>query len=124
MVRHGWICEGAPGKRRPGIQSAEMKLHPRYFPLITLLAGVAALVGLAIYTRSGSDAALFVGVPAISILLGVVLAIVQLISGFAIAPQCFRISTARGENPFLYWSGLLCSTIPFVAIGLLALFVR
>ena len=98
-----------------------MRLYPRHLPLVTLLVGLCSLAGLGAYwatSRSVSPAALSI----ILVLLGASLAIVQIYSGFAL--QRGRNAVARVEDPFSYWTGFFCSTVPFIAGGVVVFCVR
>jgi hypothetical protein len=98
-----------------------MKLPPRHLPLVTLLVGLCALAGLGAYwttSRSVSPTALSI----IFVFLGVSLAIVQIYSGFAL--QRGRNAVSRVEDPFSYWTGFFCSTVPFIVFGVVVILVR
>ena len=98
-----------------------MRFPPRHLPLVTLLVGLCALAGLGAYwatNRSVSPTALSI----ILVLLGVSLAIVQIYSGFAL--QRGRNAVSRVEEPFSYWTGFFCSSVPFIASGVVVFCVR
>ena len=93
-----------------------MNLKPKHLPMVTMLTGLGALVGLGIYQKVARDSASFTAIPIVMIVLGVSLAIVQYRTGFALQRGGRLVS--RVEDPFFYWLALICSTVPFIAIGI------
>jgi hypothetical protein len=66
---------------------------------------------------SGSFSPIVIAV--IFLVFGVSLSIVQICCGFALQRGGYLVS--REEDPFLYWCGYFCSTIPFLLIGIVIL---
>ncbi len=101
-----------------------MKFPARYHPLIVLLVGLGVIISFGVFCKNSEfDKARIIGMATFFILYGSALAISQLTSGFALTQQCFRVSVARSEDPFLYWTGLVCTTIPLIGIGTFMLLV-
>jgi hypothetical protein len=99
---------------------AEMRLPPRHFPLVTLVIGLGGLLGLWAYSLVGSVSLTVIGISLV--LIGVSLAVAQLYSGFSI-PQGGKV-VSRVDEPFLYWMGLFCYTVPFIYGGVVAICVE
>ena len=92
-------------------------IQPRDQPLAVLLVGLVALVVIA-QLHNHAVISITISFPILSLILGISLAVVQLKSGFTI-----RRGISRDSDPQLYLFGLVLTSAPFIAGGLLIFFV-
>jgi len=98
-----------------------MKIPQRHLPVITLLGGLGSLIGYAVYSSAFHGSFSPFVISAILIALGLSLSIVQIRCGFALQQGGRLVS--REDDSSLFWWGYFCSTVPYLLIGIVILWL-